>query len=378
MKTELEAERDRRRKLFDSVMEEQNLDALVFTSTAQQGNQMAVKYATNYPLITRRDFSFVKKGGMPFLVVPTVGQQYNAGQISWLPEENVLCGDMVKIVTDFIRSIPSKRPRIGLYESQDIPVSIYHALESTAAEFVDITELLTERRAPKSEYELKMTEIASEIAVDSFRWVVRNLHPGCTEQEIIGGAEGFLRAHGAEDTLVLTRSIKPHTFITRARDFKIKEDGMFVYSCEMAGPGGYWTQVVHPIFMSRGCEPEAYRVMQVIKEALAEGEEKLRPGFRICDVDEAIAKVVKKHGCHAGVWSGHGMGADLGDGISIGAPNQMELKPNMILTLHPSVIGDGDGLLCGSTYRITENGFVNLTGEYGDLCYLEDLKNAVG
>ena len=70
------AERDRRIALFNQLMEEQKLDGLVFTSIAQQANQMAVKYATNYPLTTRRDFAWMPKGGMVTLIVPTVGQQF--------------------------------------------------------------------------------------------------------------------------------------------------------------------------------------------------------------------------------------------------------------------------------------------------------------
>ena len=95
------AERDRRIALFNQLMEEQKLDGLVFTSIAQQANQMAVKYATNYPLTTRRDFAWMPKGGMVTLIVPTVGQQFHARAMSWLPEENVVCGDMVEGVYFF-------------------------------------------------------------------------------------------------------------------------------------------------------------------------------------------------------------------------------------------------------------------------------------
>lgn len=99
----------------------------------------------------------------------------------------------------------------------------------------------------------------------SFEWVLKHIRPGVTEQEIVGGAEGFLRARGAEDSLVLIRAEKPHTFITRAQNKPIRPNEVFIYSCEMAGPGGYWTQMVRPIFLERGCAPEAYEVLQVIR-----------------------------------------------------------------------------------------------------------------
>lgn len=371
-------ERDRRLELFNQLMEQAGLDALIFTSTAQQTCQMAVKYATNYTLNTRRDFAYMARGGMLNLLVPTVGQQFHARTLSWLPEENIRCGDMLQEVLAFIRSLPQEHPRIGLYEPKELPICIYRELTDTNAEFVDITARLTELRAPKSEYELELIRAASQIAVGSFEWVLKHIRPGVTEQEIVGGAEGFLRARGAEDSLVLIRAEKPHTFITRAQNKPIRPNEVFIYSCEMAGPGGYWTQMVRPIFLERGCAPEAYEVLQVIREALAAGEAAARPGNRICDVDEAIAQVVKKRGCHAGVWYGHGMGADLGDGIDIGAPNKMELKPNMILTLHPSVVGRSDGLLYGNTYAVTETGVQNLTDAYTGSSYLEDLLEEMG
>ena len=78
-------ERDRRIGILNQIMEELKLDGLFFTSTAQQTAQMAVKYATGYALITRRDICLMKKGEMPVLVVPTVGQQFHARRQTWLP-----------------------------------------------------------------------------------------------------------------------------------------------------------------------------------------------------------------------------------------------------------------------------------------------------
>ena len=73
-------ERDRRLELFNQLMEQAGLDALIFTSTAQQTCQMAVKYATNYTLNTRRDFAYMARGGMLNLLVPTVGSSSMPGR----------------------------------------------------------------------------------------------------------------------------------------------------------------------------------------------------------------------------------------------------------------------------------------------------------
>jgi Xaa-Pro aminopeptidase len=368
-------ERDRRIALFNRLMEEKGLDALVFTSTAQQTCQMAVKFLSDYTLTTRRNFAYMEKGKMPFLMVHTVGQEFHAKSLSWLPEENISAGGdrMPERIADFIKSLPVKNPRIGVYEASQIPVSIYELFKDTGAELVDITEELTVLRANKSEYEIELTKTASDISIGSFEWIVRNIKVGSTEWELIGGAEGYLRTYGCEDTLVLCRSEKPHSFISKPKNVKITEGGIFVYSCEAAGPGGYWTQIIRPIFMSRNTQPEALEILKVIKEAIAAGVEKMRVGNRICDVNAAIDKVVKKYNYSTGLWSGHGMGADLGDGVDIGNSNKMEIVPNMVLTFHPNIVSPTEGLLYSDTYRATDGEAENLTGKYTDSPFYEDL-----
>ena len=273
------AERDRRIALLNKLMRDKGLDALLFTSSAQQALQMATKYITGYQLSSRRDYIYMKKGEMPYLILSNVGQQFHAKKITWLPEENVVCGDMEAMVKKFISALPGT-PKIGTYEMGEMPVSMWTVMQATGAEFIDVTEEFTELRKNKSEYELELTRLASDLAAESFEYVVKNIRPGVTERELIGGTEGFLRSHGAEDTLILTRSQKPHSFITRAADVPVKADGVFVYSAELAGPGGYWTQLIRPIFMSYDAQPEALAILAVIKEAEKAGAAMIRPGKR--------------------------------------------------------------------------------------------------
>lgn len=364
-------ERDRRIDLLNRLMEEENLDALLFTSTAQQTFQMGVKWATFYPLITRRDFCFVAKNEMPYLIVPTSGQAYNASKQSWLPEDHVVGGPMETTIVALIKKL-GKEPRLGIYTPDELPALYYKALVETGSELIDITEKMTFLRAPKSPWELNLVNAASNLAIDTLEWVIENVKPGITERVLIGGAEGYLRAHGAEDSLVLCRSIKPHTFITRATNEEIQPEGMFVYSAEVCGPGGYWSQAVRPIFLKQGAFPNAEIALKTTKAALKEALKVARPGYLICDIDTTIDNVVRNMGCKKGAWSGHGMGADLGDGIDIVASNKMPICKGMVLTLHPSVICDDDGVLYGNTYLITEGDPICLTPGY-ESCMIKEM-----
>ena len=364
----------RRVKLIQDLMEAKQLDAVLMTSTAMQTFQLCVKFFSNYMLSTRRAYIFCARGEEPYLIVPTVGQQYNAKKGTWLPEENVLSGDMLGIVEKKLKG----HKRVGWYLPDEIPVSIYRRLTAGNIQWVDITEDFTKARASKSEYEIILTKETSKLCADSFAHVLSILKPGVTEEELIGAAEGYLRAHGASDSLVLTRSQKPHTFITRAQPVPIKEDGVFVYSAEVAGRGGYWSQMVRPVFMTEDAQPEARKVLEAGKIAEAEGLKLLRPGYRICDVGERIEEVVRSFGYGTGVWCGHGMGPDLGDAVDFGSGNKMEIVPNMIITLHPSITSANDGLLYGNTFLTTEGDPVKLTDWFNGSPVLADLKKEAG
>ena len=366
---EIQTEYRRRVALLQELMKQNGLDAVLFSSTAQQANQLCVKFFSNYMLSTRRAFIFCGSGEEPYLILPTSGQAFHAKRITWLPEDHVLYGNMMELVLKKL----SGHTRVGWYLPDELPYAIYTQLCGTGICFVDVTQALTLARARKSPYEIKLTEEASRIAGDSFAHVVRMLKPGITEQELVGAAEGYLRAHGAEDSLVLTRSQKPHAFITRAKPFPIQPDGLFVYSAEIAGPGGYWTQMVRPVFMSRNAQPEAQHILEVGKKAEAAGLTVLRPGYRICDVSNIIEQVVLENGLNTGVWSGHGMGPDLGDAVDIGASNTMEIVPNMIITLHPSIVSETDGLLYGNTFLTTDSDPICLTPYFLDSPFLEDI-----
>lgn len=376
-KETLAAEYKRRLGIFRKIMAKGSLDALFFTSTAQQAYQMGCKWLSNYTLTTRRDIAYVTPDDEPYLYVPTGGQAVGARKVSWLPADHIQADELDAATAKFVQGLKADRPRIGVYEPKEVPTYIWNALNCRDIEVVDITLELTSERQNKSEYELDRIKEASRIAIGSVEHVVRNIAPGKTDREMVGLAEGYVRAHGGEDTLILIRAQKPHTFIARATDRVITEDDLFIYSVEMAGPGGYWTQCVRPIFMKKGNHPEAYRILQIIHEAEAAGAAKFVPGNRVCDVAAAIEEVVFRNNLKMGVWSGHGMGADLGDCVDIGTSNTMEIVPNMILTLHPSVMSEEDGLLYGNTWMSTEGAPICLTLDYADVHYLEDLKELI-
>ncbi len=96
---------------------------------------------------------------------------------------------------------------------------------------------------------------------------------------------------------MLVRSQHPHSFICRPTD---SPNGAG-YRYRLFGGGcralGYWTQVLRPIFFSKGCQPEVRHILEVIKEAEAAGAEAMKIGNTVADVAKAVEKVVAQNGC---------------------------------------------------------------------------------
>jgi len=369
------AERQRRMAILDRLMAENNLDAIVCHGNGAMAFQADVKFMTDLVTPCGRIYSIMVRGEQPIAILARPDSGFHAKLKTFLDEDHVVIQpDMIGEICDRIAKLPGDRPRVGVSTLDEYPKLMTDALLKTKAEIVDITNAFVAAKAPKAPYELQLIKEASNLSLDVFEEVIKYIKPGRTEKEVIGFAEGYLRAHGAEDLLILSRGEYPHAFINRPTFRKIGPEDIFVFSVEIAGVYGYWTQIIRPIFMSKNSYMKTYDTLCQVKEAISAGVEKFKPGNRICDIAEAITNVAEKYDLSEGIWSGHSMGIDLGDGYNIGKPNKMEIVPNMILTFHPSLLDkNGEGVLYADTFVSTEKDAVCLTDKYRDTPYLEDL-----
>lgn len=369
------AERQRRMAILDKLMAENNLDAIVCHGNGAMAFQADVKFMTDLVTPCGRIYSMMVRGEQPFAILSRPDSGFHAKLNTFLDEDHVIIQpDMIGEICNRIAKLPGERPRVGVPTLDEYPKLMTDALLKTKAEIVDITDAFVVAKAPKAPYEIQLIKEASDLSLDVFEEVIKFIKPGRTEKEVIGFAEGYLRAHGAEDLLILCRGEYPHAFINRPTFRKIGPEDIFVFSVEIAGIYGYWTQIIRPIFMSKNSYKKTYDILCQVKEAINAGVEKFKPGNRICDIAEAITNVANKYNLSEGIWSGHSMGIDLGDGYNIGKPNKMEIVPNMILTFHPSLLDkNGEGVLYADTFVSTEKDAVCLTDKYRDTPYLEDL-----
>lgn len=368
----------RRQGLLNGIMEKLDLAAIVCHANGAMAYQADVKFMTDLETPCGHIFSMMERGKQPVGIYGRPDSAFHARKRTFLDPENIIIApDMMGEITNRINALGAGS-RIGVPGLEEYPKFFVDVLNSTTATVVNIEEEFVVAKAPKSEYEIQLIQEASDLTIKSFEEVVKFISPEKTDRNVIAFAEGYLRDHGAEALLILTKVGYPHSFINRAYGKVIGPDEIFVYSAEIAGEYGYWTQIIRPIFMSKSKFKKTYDILCQIKEAINAGVEKFRPGNRICDISEAITKIANKYGLSEGIWAGHSMGIDLGDGYNIGISNKMEIVPNMILTYHPSLLDkDGESVLYADTYRSTEGDAVCMTAKYQDSPYLEDLRQII-
>jgi methionine aminopeptidase len=72
-----------------------------------------------------------------------------------------------------------------------------------------------------------------------------------------------------------------------------------VFSIEIAGPGGYWSQIVRPFCLGKP-SPQYERLFEVGKQALDAGLSNLLPGKRIGDIARIISSQAQSAGFRTG------------------------------------------------------------------------------
>ncbi|HEX2964652.1 MAG TPA: Xaa-Pro peptidase family protein [Syntrophorhabdaceae bacterium] len=361
------AEITRRVDAVKKEMRANGLQSLIIFSQVVLGDKAAVRYISDYRLLTRKDYLVLPLTGEPMLVVPTLGQKLSALQVSWIQDirSGGDTGGMVREIAAKIRQDGHENAVIGIVGLSGMPYEDYELLKNEFPQvlFTDATRLLNDIRAVKSTEEIEMIRTTTQIADASYELLIDLLRTGMDELEGFAEVNKLLTLKGVEDILILTSKGRAFPcFIAPPGPYVFKDGDHYVFSIEISGPGGYWSQIVRPLCLGKP-SPSYERLFEVGKKALDAGVSRLVPGARLGDVARIISAEARDAGYNTGVWSGHGMGMDLGDGIGIFENSTFELKEGMVITIHPHIIsGDGkEGLLLGDTYVITKNGAENLS-----------------
>ena len=203
-------------------------------------------------------------------------------------------------------------------------------------------------RAVKSQEELAAVRDSIEVIEDGFWALLEGYAPGKTEAEIMAPAVERFFAGGAG--LRMMNIVLSGTHGEAEAHFKVpghrvvNADDLLLYSLEITGAGGYWVELSRPLIRGKPSKRTA-EMGEIYFDALEAARLKMREGELASNVHRACAEIFEKRGFGLGHLSGHSIGLTMLEYPAIGAKSDVELRENMIFSLHPQVIdADGQGL----------------------------------
>lgn len=201
--------------------------------------------------------------------------------------------------------------KIGVAGLPVMPVTVYNALKKAAgqAKLVRADDLIVEMRTIKSPHELKCMREAFRISEIATEYVLQNMKPGMTEQQVVGLAQAAMYEHGAEyeghPTYVLSGRNSTHAIGRPSR--KILKKGELIQLNIGALVSGYSSSVGRPVCF--GKMPAKMRdLVSFGLEAHYKTAELMKAGVPAADVVIKFEEFVKQAGygdyllygpCHA-------------------------------------------------------------------------------
>jgi Xaa-Pro dipeptidase len=359
------------------MMDEEGFKGLVIFSQVQIGLSGAVRYLSNLRFPTRKQYLVLPLTGEPVLIVSTPGQLLRARSHSWIKDVRVggETEGMIQELVKVLKMLGLKDRMTGIVGlNNTLPHYDYQLLaaELPKAQFSDATGLLDAVRMVKSKEEIEMTQQTAEIADQCYGRLLEVLDVGKNELNVMAEVDKVLIEQGVEDMLVL--SDKGRSFlglIGHPESYTFKRGDHYIFSVEISGPSGYWTQIARPVCLGKPSS-QYQRLFKAAMEALKVGVDNLIPGKQIGHLAKAVTDRVQEEGFKTGYWCGHGMGLDVGESPGLFLDSTVELKENMVITIHPHVMTlDGKaGIFLGDTFAVQKGGARNFSHS---MCNFESL-----
>ena len=346
---------ERRYKNIRASLEREGLDALIVCGNQYAGFEGAVWYTSGFEIVHRYVYVVLPLEGQPTLVFPREARWIGDKAKPWVKDQV-----WPDVPGQWIRQRSAERDwkRVGVYGLNFImAVRDYRELANASLELVPFDFQFDMARAVKSDEELAEIRDAMDIVVDGFWALVDAYEPGKTEAEIMAPAVEKFFARGAGprmmNILLSGTNGEAEASFRVPGHRKVATDDLLLYSLEITGAGGYWVEFSRPLIRGK-VSPRTQAMAEAYPAALEAARKLMRAGELASNVHRAVAETFAKHGFGLGHLSGHSIGATMIEHPAIGAKSDVELKENMIFSLHPQVV-DKDGMVClytQDTYRI--------------------------
>lgn len=352
------AELDRRRAEVAGGVRERGLDALLVSGINFAATLGYLRYLTNWAQPFVGEYYLLRASGEGIFLARTRERAALVRKISGLEAR---AGATPKAVAEELRAAGAKR--VGICSLGTMTAQFHQGLLQQAGpiEFLDAAEILDRVRMVKSPEEIEWVRRSAELGDLAFSRFREAAAPGAGEHEVFAELDALVRRSGAEDTYFMmdTGTAPVPKFLDMAAA-TYRPGDVVLFNAEIAGPGGYYTQVVRSGTAGKAGQ-EVSAVYAVCREALEAGERALKPGTPVNQVFRAADGVIRSSKYKRGLHIGHAQGLDIYEKPLVEEGDGTVLTPGMVMVLHPHVeLPGGGGVWAGETFLITAEGSVRL------------------
>lgn len=217
----------------------------------------------------------------------------------------------------------------------------------------------------KDEKEIKNIQKACNIASKAYMHILNFTKPGMKEIEVSNELISFMKGLGAskESFDIIVASGKRGALPHGAASNKVIEEGDFVtidYGCVY---NGYCSDITRSFLVGKQNKKmeEVYKVVKAAQEAAIKV---VKAGIKASEVDKIARDYIasKGYGEYFIHSTGHGLGIEVHDPISVSSKSDMVLEENMIITVEPGIyIPNVGGIRIEDDVLVTKDGYKVMT-----------------
>lgn len=337
-------------------MADQGIDAVIARgSSAVRGDGAAFRFLTDFPNINIPLvlIFFREPNTPPVLLVESRFQAMRAEKNSWA-EDIRLSNNFFQALTEVLREKGLEHSTIGIDGLHNFPFLWGQKLEEIfpAVKLAEFAPALKKLRAYRTPEEIKLVRKSASLVDQAFMQGIKTIRPGKTEFEVMARMDFLLKSHGVEKTFnIISQGPKVDAYVPSGR--KIRNRGM-VFTEITANYGGFWTQLARAVSLGKP-DSKLVKLHQGAVKAIKDALPLLKPGNRVSQPMAAMEQSVKRSGLGCTPVYGHIVGIDMVEDRP-SPQNESEIVPGMVFIVHPWPTLDGNSLLWGETYLITEKG----------------------
>jgi Xaa-Pro aminopeptidase len=343
---------ERRYANVRAALERDGLDAALVCGSEYSGFEGAVTYMSGFQIVHRYAYVVLRREGEPAIVFPTEARYVGEHRTTWI-EEQIFADRPGDWLAERLRG-----QRVGVYGLDYVMAVRDHEALGNHAELVNWDVAFDHARAVKSDEEIESVRESVRINTDGFHAFHEAYAPGRSAAEVLAPAEQLFVDRGCGRLTMNMVLVGAEFAIARAETIL----GEFcIPSLEVAGPGGHWVEVSRALGTPNA---EVQRMNEAYDEYFEAAQSALRPGATAHDAHRAVSKGFTDRGYHLGHVTGHSIGMTMIEFPKIGEGVDVELRENMVFSMHPHVIAENghDCLYMQETWLVGPDGGIPLSG----------------